>query len=67
MAQPPLPLSGGHILENKKIGTKSGRRPTFAFRLSLALMGLTAVFGMGTGVPPPLQAPRFYTYFYLAN
>src|SRR5690242_936708 len=27
-------------------------------RVSSALVGLTSVFGMGTGVTPPLQGPR---------
>src|SRR5437667_3899652 len=31
-------------------------------RVSSALVGLTAVFGMGTGVSPPLQGPRHQLY-----
>lgn len=31
-------------------------------RVSSALVGLTAVFGMGTGVTPPLQGPRMQLY-----
>src|SRR6476661_4160916 len=31
-------------------------------RVSSALVGLTAVFGMGTGVTPPLQGPRTQLY-----
>ena len=31
-------------------------------RVSSALVGLTAVFGMGTGVTPPLQGPRRRLY-----
>src|SRR5438132_14408083 len=31
-------------------------------RVSSALAGLTAVFGMGTGVTPPLQGPRMTVY-----
>src|SRR5436190_17491250 len=31
-------------------------------RVSSALVGLTAVFGMGTGVTPPLQGPRRQLY-----
>ena len=38
-------------------GKKSRQRPTFAFRLSSALAGLTAVFGMGTGVTLPVWSP----------
>ena len=30
-------------------------------RLSSALVDLTTVFEKGTGVPPPLKAPRHYT------
>ena len=33
---------------------KSRQRPTFAVTLSSALAGLTAVFGMGTGVTLPV-------------
>ena len=38
-------------------GKKSRQRPTFALRLSSALAGLTAVFGMGTGVTLPVWSP----------
>jgi len=31
-------------------------------QVSSALVGLTAVFGMGTGVTPPLQGPRRQLY-----
>src|SRR5438132_12727714 len=31
-------------------------------RVASALAGLTAVFGMGTGVAPPLQGPRIQVY-----
>src|SRR3981081_3046245 len=31
-------------------------------QVSSALVGLTAVFGMGTGVTPPLQGPRHELY-----
>lgn len=52
---------------NHFLGTKkevlSWRRPTFALLLSSALVGLTAVFGMGTGVTPPLMPPRQYLFF----
>ena len=36
---------------------KSRQRPTFAFRLSSAQTGLTAVFGMGTGVALSVRSP----------
>ena len=38
--------------------TLSWRQPTFALRLSSALVGLTSVFEMGTGVPPLQEPPR---------
>ena len=36
---------------------KSWQRPTFPLRVSSAQMGLTAVFGMGTGVTPSIWPP----------
>ena len=38
----------------------SWRWPTLALRLPSALAGLTAVFGMGTGVTPPPWPPRSF-------
>ena len=46
------------VFKYQKTDTKSGRLPTFALRLSSALVGLTSVFGMGTGVPPLQEPPR---------
>ena len=52
-------VSWSHFLQKKK-DTESGRWPTLALRLPLALTGLTAVFEMGTGGPLSQKAPRFY-------
>ena len=41
----------------------SWRPPTLALRLPSALAGLTAVFGMGTGVPPLHIPPRHWSLF----
>jgi hypothetical protein len=40
----------------------SWRQPTLALRLPSELLGLTAVFGMGTGVPPVQKPPRHYLF-----
>ena len=39
----------------------------FALRLFSALVGLTAVFGMGTGVPPLQEPPRFCVFRFVKN
>jgi hypothetical protein len=41
-------------LSIRAVFDKSRQRPTFAVTLSSALAGLTAVFGMGTGVTLPV-------------
>jgi hypothetical protein len=53
--------SDREFLSIKKLSTVSRRRPTFAKKLSWALRGLTAEFGMGSGVTPSLKAPRHCT------
>ena len=54
---------------NKK-DALSWRRPTLPLRVPSALVSLTAVFGMGTGVPSPQQPPRhcvFLNFSLLVN